>query len=276
MNKRILTVQDISCVGQCSITVALPILSACGVETCVLPSAVLSTHTGGFTDVQIRDLTEAMPAFWQHWKQERIDFDAVYTGYLGTVGQIYMVREIYENTKTEKGILIVDPVMADHGKLYKGFTLSYVEEMAKLCADADIIIPNITEAAMMTGCDYREVYDRDYINTLLDKLEALGARCIVLTGVSFTPEKTGVMIRQKGEDSYYCHNKNPQSYHGTGDIFASAFVGSLMQGKTLAESARIAADFTALCIENTGNNPAHWYGVRFESAIPSLIRMLGL
>lgn len=273
---RILTVQDISCVGQCSMTVALPILSACGLETCVLPSAVLSTHTGGFTDVVFRDLSDSIPAFWQHWKRENIDFDAVYTGYLGSIRQIQMVKELFENVKAPVGKLIVDPAMADHGKLYKGFDEAYVREMTSLCACADIVLPNITEACMMTGCEFRESYDRAYIENLLDKLAALGAKCVVLTGVSFAPGKTGVMIRENGETVYYCHPKTPKNYHGTGDIFASVFVGAFMQGRTPAEAAVLAADFTALCIRKTDDCPAHWYGVRFETALPELMRMLDL
>lgn len=272
--KRILTIQDISCVGQCSMTVALPILSACGVETCILPSAVLSTHTGGFQKPVVRDLTEDIPAVWDHWKREKIDFDAVYTGYLGSIRQIEMVKEIIADRKAAGGITVVDPAMADHGKLYSGFDSAYAEAMTGLCREADIILPNITEACMMTGHPYREKYDAAYIAQLMDQLSRQNHGVIVLTGVSFEPGETGAMLREKGKDHYYSHEKIPQSYHGTGDIFASAFVGACMQGKTCEEAVRIAADFTALCIHNTYQDPAHWYGVKFETALPSLIRML--
>ena len=151
--KRILTIQDISCVGQCSLTVALPILSACGVETCVLPSAVLSTHTAGFSGYTFRDLTEDMPAIKDHWVKEGIAFDGVYTGYLGSTKQIDYVKEIIAATAKD-GVAIIDPAMADNGKLYPGFDAAFVEEMKKLCATADYLLPNLTEACLLTDTEY--------------------------------------------------------------------------------------------------------------------------
>ena len=274
MYKRILTIQDISCVGQCSMTVALPILSACGQETCVLPSAVLSTHTGGFTGFTFRDLTEDIPAIWQHWKKENIDFDYIYTGYLGSTLQIQYVRELFSAMKRENCLTVVDPAMADNGKLYTGFDAVYAAAMTELCAQADIMVPNITEACMMTGHPYREAYDESYIDALLKKLCALGDGTVVLTGVGYGPNETGVVICKNGNRWYYSHEKIDKSYHGTGDIFASAFVGASASGKTLEEAAKIAADYTALCIRKTYHDPIHWYGVKFETALGDLIRML--
>ncbi len=274
--KRVLTIQDISCVGQCSLTVALPILSACGQETCVLPSAVLSTHTGGFKDFTFRDLTEDIPAIWQHWKKEGITFDAIYTGYLGSLLQIGYVRDLFAAMKTEDCVTVVDPAMADHGKLYTGFDETYAAEMGKLCVEADIMVPNITEACMITGHPYQEVYDEAYIARLLDKLMAMGSKCIVLTGVGYESGKTGVVICREGKTWYYSHDKIDKNYHGTGDCFASAFVGAMAQGKELPEAAAIAAEFTALCIRRTYDDPNHWYGVKFETALPALADMLGL
>ena len=143
---RILTIQDISCLGQCSMTVALPILSACGQETVILPSAVLSTHTGGFTKPHIRDLTEDLPGIQAHWLREGIRFDAIYTGYLGSIRQIGMVADMMDTLPVPGGKIIVDPAMADHGKLYSGFDAAYVEAMKALCAKADVLLPNLTEA----------------------------------------------------------------------------------------------------------------------------------
>lgn len=271
---RILTVQDISCVGQCSMTVALPILSACGVETCILPSAVLSTHTGGFTGVTVHDLTEDIPAIARHWRSEGITFDAIYTGYLGSTKQIGYVQDILQNMVSSDGITVVDPAMADHGKLYRGFDESYVAAMRMLCARADVIIPNITEACMLTGTPYTESYDEAWLCRLLEELTDLGAGCVVLTGVGKTAQETGVVIWEQGRLWQYSHPKIAKSYHGTGDIFASCFVGSCMRGKTKEEAARIAADFTAACIRRTYEDPAHWYGVKFEPVLPELIRML--
>lgn len=272
--RRILTVQDISCVGQCSMTVALPVLSACGHETCVLPTAVLSTHTGGFSTPVRQDLTGMMPEVMAHWEKEGIDFDVIYTGYLGSSAQIDTVQEIFTRLKTQGGVTIVDPVMGDQGKLYKGFDESYVRGMKELCSVADIIIPNLTEACIMTGYTYLEEYDEAYITGLMAKLSQLGAGSIVLTGVSFEPDITGVMVWENGKTEYYAHNKIPKSYHGTGDLFAAALVGSYMRGKTLTKAAAIAADFAAGCIRKTYEEPAHWYGVRFEAVLPELIEKL--
>lgn len=272
--KRVLTVQDISCVGQCSITVALPVLSACGVETAVLPSAVLSTHTGGFTDFTFRDLTEDIPAICDHWQKEGIAFDAVYTGYLGSLRQIDLVKDIFRTLPVEGGLRIVDPVMADHGKLYPGFDEEYAMAMRDLCSCADIIIPNITEACFMTGHPYQETYDEAYIQELVAKLVGLGCGCVVLTGVSYEAGKTGVLIAKDGKTEHYCHDRVGRNYHGTGDVFASAFVGALMRGKNLLTSAKVAADYTALCIQKTVEDESHWYGVKFETVLGQLIESL--
>ncbi len=269
--KRILTIQDISCVGQCSLTVALPILSACGHETSILPSAVLSTHTYGFQDFTVRDISGDMPAIRQHWEKEQITFDAIYTGYLGSQKQMDYVADIFRSRKGESGKIIVDPAMGDHGKLYFGFDLPYAKAMAKLCAEADIILPNVTEACFMTDHPYQEEYDWGYIYELLAKLHDLGCPCVVLTGIGFEPGKTGVLVSHGGRIEYYAHKKLSQSYHGTGDIFSSAFVGSLMQGKRLIEAAKIAADFTVRAIAATIGDDKHWYGVKFETVLGSLI-----
>lgn len=271
---RILTIQDISCVGQCSMTVALPILSACGQETCILPSAVLSTHTGGFSFPAITGLTDFLPAAMDHWKKENIAFDAIYTGYLGSTQLIERTEEILAAMVVPGGKIIVDPAMADHGKLYAGFDQAYVEAMARLCTKADVILPNVTEAAMLTGTEYREAFDEGYILTLAEKLHALGAKYVVLTGVGSGPEDTGVLVSGGGEVHRYSHTRLSRSFHGTGDIYASAFVGCWMGGKSMAEAAAIAADFACKCIEKTMDDESHWYGTKFETALPWLIRRL--
>lgn len=267
--KRALTIQDISCVGQCSLTVALPIISVCGVETCILPSAVLSTHTGGFSGFTFRDLTDDIPDIANHWKKEKITFDAVYTGYLGSKKQIDYVIEILNNSD---GIAIVDPVMADHGKLYTGFDSDFVTAMRGLCEKADIIIPNITEACFMTGVPYSDDYDKAYIENLLSELKKFCKGTIVLTGASYNNTTTGVIVADGDNCTYYEHTKLSNSCHGTGDIYASAFTGALLNGKTTVDAAKIAADFTLLCMENTDSS--HWYGVQFEKVLPELSNML--
>lgn len=274
---KILSIQDISCVGQCSLTVALPILSACGHETCILPSAVLSTHTGGFEGkFTFRDLSDDIPAIQQHWQKAHIRFDAIYTGYLGSTKQIAMVKDIMKTLGNPDCKNIVDPAMADNGKLYVGFDQAYVNAMKSLCSSADVLLPNITEASFLTDSEYKESYDESYIDMLLKKLTDLGSKTIILTGVSFKNDKTGVMVYENGKKSYYEHKKISKGSHGTGDVYASAFVGSLMRGKTVFESAKIAADYTVMCIENTYKDEIHWYGAKFETALPDLMKMLGM
>ena len=273
---KILTIQDISCVGQCSLTVALPILSAAGQETCILPSAVLSTHTAGFSGYTVRDLTEDIPAITEHWEKERIRFDAVYTGYLGSTEQVAYVQDIIRRLSAPGALAIVDPAMADNGKLYPAFDMDYVEAMKGLSFSADIILPNITEACFLTGMAYREDYDESYIAALLDRLSAAGAKAIVLTGVGYREGYTGVVVREKGQDRYYEHRRISKGCHGTGDVYAAAFVGALLNGKSAYDAAVIAADYTLLCIERTQGDAEHWYGVKFEPQLPAYLRMLGL
>lgn len=276
MYKKILTIQDISCVGQCSLTVALPILSAAGLETAILPSAVLSNHTGGFSGWTFTDLTEDMPKIRERWELEGIEFAAVYTGYLGSAKQIDYVKDIVKSRLIPGGRFIVDPAMADNGKLYAGFDAAFVEAMKKLAFSADIILPNITEAALLTGLEYKETYDSSYTDELTDKLLKNGAKTIVFTGISYKPETTGVLIVENGKQSYYEHRKIAGGCHGTGDVYASAFVGALENDFSAFDAAKIAADYTLECIEKTQGDDAHWYGVKFESALPSLIKALSL
>ena len=270
-DKRVLTIQDISCFGQCSLTVALPIISACGIETAVIPSAVLSTHTSGFTGYTCRDLAEDIPKIRDHWMETGIRFDAVYTGYLGTPEMIADVLSIMRELGTEDSINIVDPAMADEGVLYPAFDMIYVEEMKKLCAVADIILPNITEACMLTGMEFKTEYDEAYIQELLAKLKELGAKTIILTGVGYQPGRTGVLVAEGEKQSYYEHHRIEKGCHGTGDVYASTFVGALVRGKDAFTAAKIAADYTVRCIELTKEDTEHWYGVKFEKAMPELI-----
>ncbi len=273
--KRLLTVQDISCLGQCSVTAALPILSACGHETCIIPSAVLSTHTGGsFTGYTFRDLTEDLPAICRHWLRQGVSFDAVYTGYLGSTRQAAYVREIFQTLLKPGGKIVVDPAMGDNGQLYAGLDARYAQAIAGLCAGADVILPNITEACLMTGLEYREQADEAYTARLLSALLDLGAKSVVLTGVSYEPGTTGVLVRSGSEQRYYQHKHIPRMFHGTGDVYASGFVGAWLKGLGLFEAAKIAADFTVDAIRYTLDDPEHWYGVKFELALPGLIDRL--
>lgn len=271
MNDKILTIQDISCVGQCSLTVALPILSACGIETAVLPTAVLSNHTA-FKEFTFFDLTDEIPNIKSSWKKQGIGFSAVYTGYLGNAKQVELVKSIMKSCLDNDAFKIVDPAMADSGKLYAGFDEAYVLDMKELCRAADIILPNITEACLLTKTPYKSSFDKEFVEELISKLKDLFGAKIILTGVGFSENTTGVAVYDGEQISYYEHVKIGLGGHGTGDVYASAFTGAFLSGKTLFEAAKIAADFTVLCIKNT--EPEHWYGVRFEKCLPELIDML--
>ena len=272
--KRILTIQDISCLGKCSITIALPVISALGTECVILPTAVLSNHTL-FKSFTCKDLSDQIEPICEKWMDEDVKFDGVYTGYLGTIEQIEMMKGIFR-TFGKDGIVFVDPVMADNGKLYPAFDMDYAMKNAELCAEADIIVPNITEASIMTGMEYKEEYDESYVKELLDRVSKLGAKISVLTGVSLSEGKTGVMGYDKEKDEVYVYqnDKVGAMFHGTGDLFSSTAVGAMMGGKDWKDAMRIAADYTAHTIAVTLEDPKKpWYGVDFEATIPDLIEM---
>ncbi len=274
MQKRILTIQDASCVGQCSLTVALPILSACGVEASVLPSALLSTHTAGFTGFTVLDLTPEFPKIIDHWKKEGITFDGVYTGYI-LEKQMEYIDQICK--ELNRGPKIIDPVMADHGSFYYGFDERFAAKMAKLCEGADVILPNLTEAAFLLGEECcLSGYDEAYIEGLCRRLkEKLHVGCVILTGVSFAADKLGACIFENETFRYYFSEKVERNFHGTGDIYSSSFVGAYMRGKDAYESAKIAVDYTVHSIKLTVDHAdVHPYGVFFESAMPLLVKMI--
>ena len=277
--KRIVTVQDISCLGKCSLTVALPIISAAGIETSVVPTAVLSTHTafnGGFT---FHDLTSEIQPISDHWQKEKFTFDAIYTGYLGSFEQIELVSKFFDDFKTDDNVIVIDPVMADNGKLYTGFTVDFAHKMGELCKKADVIVPNLTEACFMLDEEYiGEGYTREYIENILKKLASLGPKYAVLTGVSFEEGKLGVMSYNSatGEFFEYYNTHLPVKFHGTGDVFASSFLGALMNNMSVEDALKVAVEYTLECIDITVNEENHnWYGVNFELAIPKYLQLLG-
>lgn len=274
--KRIVTIQDISCVGKCSLTVALPIISAMGIETAVIPTAVLSTHTA-FKNFTYRDLTGDLPKIAKHWKQEKFDFDGIYTGYLGSIEQIDILKEFFKQFKTPDNFIFIDPVMADNGKLYAGFDANFVKEMKKLCKMADIIVPNLTEASYMLEKEYKEIYSEQEIKDILIELSNLGPKYVVLTGVSFKDNKLGVMSYNKETNEFFTYFKEkiPAKYHGTGDIFASTLVGAITNNNTLEEGLEIAVDYVWETINDTyKTNKKDAYGVNFETKIPYLINRI--
>ncbi|MDR0845838.1 MAG: pyridoxamine kinase, partial [Tannerella sp.] len=252
--KRVAAIHDISGFGKCSLTVALPILSAAGIETSVIPTAVLSTHTGGFTGFTYRDLTEDIRPFIRHWKSLDIPFDAIYSGFLGSFEQIEILGEFFKEFKTPDNVILIDPVMADNGELYKIFTPDFAKEMKKLCQSADIIVPNITEASLLVGEPYVQgPYTKAYIQDLLKKLSDIGPGKIVLTGVFFDDKELGAATydRSTGETAYLLSGIIPGYYHGTGDVFGSALLAAYLNGFDLTRSARIAVNFTVASIQRT-------------------------
>ncbi len=274
--KRIVTIQDISCVGKCSLTVALPIISAMGIETAVIPTALLSTHTA-FKNFTYRDLTGDLPKIAKHWKQEKFNFDGIYTGYLGSIEQIDILKEFFKQFKTPDNFIFIDPVMADNGKLYAGFDANFVKEMKKLCKMADIIVPNLTEASYMLEKEYKEIYSEQEIKDILIELSNLGPKYVVLTGVSFKDNKLGVMSYNKETNEFFTYFKEkiPAKYHGTGDIFASTLVGAITNNNTLEEGLKIAVDYVWETINDTyKTNKKDAYGVNFETKIPYLINRI--
>lgn len=285
--KRIATVQDISCLGKCSLTVALPIISAMGVECAIVPTAVLSTHTmfQGFT---FCDLTGEIEKISAHWKREGFAFDALYTGYLGSLEQIDLMKKFFADFKNANTLCVVDPCMADDGKLYPGFTETFAKKMASLVAIADVALPNLTEASFLLSMPYKKTgeYDEEYVKKILLSISELGAKKVVLKGVQFTSDQETVknVAGKIGIASYdsetkkfawYFHTKQPELFHGTGDIFASVFTGSMMRGLSFEKSYALAGDFVERAIAETlSHSPHNKYGVDFESTIPYLIGRL--
>ncbi len=271
--KKIVTIQDISCVGKCSLTVALPIISCMGIETAVVPTAVLSTHTAfdGFT---YRDLSNDIVCIQKHWQKEKFEFDAIYTGYLGSIEQIDILKEFFNKFRRQNNFIFVDPVMGDNGKLYKGFDKDFVKQMKELCKTADVIVPNLTEATAMLDIEYNEIYNTKHIEDILIKLSDLGPEKVILTGVSYNENEIGVVCYDKNQNKFYQYFKPKINvkYHGTGDVFASTCVGALLNDNTLEESIKIAVDYVWECIKYTyDNKKENAYGVDFEKKLHMLI-----
>ena len=275
--KRAVTIQDISCFGKCSITVALPMISAMGIECAVIPTAVLSTHTGGFTGYTFRDLSSEILPIGEHWGSIGLSLDAIYTGYLGSPEQVDLIKKFISLTAGEGTKIFVDPAMADNGVLYAGFEPSFPRKMLELCLAADVIAPNITEASMLLGMPYRAAgeYSEDYIRSLIDGFVALGVENVVLTGVKYGDGKHGAVAYSKKTDSFvsYFADDIPRQFHGTGDVFSSVLFGALTRGADIGEAIKCAVDFTVECIKKTmPDYEAHSYGVKFEECLSLLCK----
>lgn len=260
--KHILTVQDLSCVGRCSLAVALPVLSAMGHQCSVLPTAVLSTHTA-FPKPEVEDLTDRLAGFARHWQENGITFDAVTVGYLSDPDQAAIVGDIVKDLRAP---LVLDPVMGDHGKLYRRITPAHIDAMKHLSAGAEVLLPNLTEAAALTGLPYRDQVDEVYLKELTEGLLALGAKAAVITGVHFHDNAIGYYGRaEKGSAFCYQGTLIPRQFHGTGDLFAAVLSGELLRGAGLEAAARTAAEFVRACVENTEKVTP--MGVEFEKQL---------
>lgn len=261
-----LTIQDISCYGQCSITVALPILSSYGIETVILPSAILSTHTTNFKNYTVLDLTSEMPKIINHWINEKISFDAIYTGYISDVKQFDIILKCKNMLLKENGLFIVDPAMADNGKLYPALKADIIDGMKQICKKANYIIPNISEACFLCDYPFKEKYDDEYINDLLVKLIENGYKNIILTGV-IKKDKIGAIYFNGLDKISYFSKKEDKSFHGTGDVFSSIIIANILNHKPIKECLKSAVDFIKDCIKETQDDPTHHYGVKFEKVL---------
>lgn len=274
--KRVLTIQDLSCVGKCALTVALPVLSVMGVEACPLPTAVLSAHTM-FPDVAIRDLTEEMPRFSAHWQAQNIRFDAICTGYLASDRQVELTAELFRTFGGDGVRIIVDPAMAEGGKLYTGFTPDFPDKIAALCAQADVITPNITEAALLTQRPYPgEDCGAETAMTFARELTELGPACAVVTGVRFPDGKIGAVgyDRKTGKGFAKTSERVGGKYHATGDLFCAALTGGIARGLSTERAVSLAADFVCECLRGTPPEREDAYGPCFETALPWLAKEL--
>ena len=274
--KKILTIQDISCYGQCSITVALPIISAFGIETAILPSAVLSTHTSGFTDYTVRDLTNDLPDIQKHWESEKIYFDAIYTGFIASIEQLDYIKDIIKSRLKKDGIVFVDPAMADNGEFYNGFDQEFADKMGELCKIGDYILPNTTEACYLLHKPWKGDFTHDEMLEMGNELLNFTKRYVILKGDTHKKNELGMLVLDKNDSSCKMVYNDKIDYvsHGTGDVFSSSFVGSSICGKTPTQATKIAGEFTKKAIEKTIGDKKHTYGVKFEQVIPEIYNLL--
>ncbi|QCT70530.1 MULTISPECIES: pyridoxamine kinase [Eubacterium] len=278
--QRVAAIHDISGFGKCSMTVVLPILSAAGIEVVCMPTAVLSTHTGGFEGFTYRDLTEDLPAITEHWKSLDLHFSSIYSGFLGSPEQVDIVSNFMDTFNSDNTLVYVDPVMADEGELYSVFDDHMVDKMRELCEKADLLLPNITEACFLLKQPYQHgPYTRDYIEKLVRGLSDMGPEKVVLTGVYFDNEKLGAACYDRAEDKveYAFSEKVPGQFHGTGDIFGSFCLAALLNGKSLLDSTQFAVDLTTDCILRTvARETNRREGVDFEGVLPEMMKRLEL
>ncbi len=269
--KKILTMQDLSCLGKCSLTVILPVISAMGVECSVLPTAVLSTHTG-FPDPHVVDLSRHIVPIADHWKTLNVEFSGILTGYQANPAQVRMAEVLIDSFGGEQCLTICDPAMADHGKLYSGLTEQMVGAMLGLCKKADLCLPNITEGALLSDLPYRSRADEGCCREIAQALHHKGLRSVLLTGMEQAPGQTGFFFSDGKNDYAYSTEKLPKSCHGTGDLFAAVVMGARMRGLDGPKSGALAAEFVKRCIARTGDDSR--FGVAFEPELKWLANQL--
>ena len=279
MTPRAAAIHDMSGFGRCSLTVAIPILSAMGVQCCPLPTAFLSTHTGGFTGFTFLDRTEEMPQVAAHWKSLNLRFDAIYSGFLGSEAQIDIVEDFIRTFRTPDTVVVIDPVMGDDGAAYQTYTPAMCAGMARLAELADVITPNLTEAAFLLGMDYGDLPRGEAgLRQIVRELSMEGKRSVALTGASLAPGKTGAMCfdAATGETEAVQTDFIAHPLHGTGDVFASVLTGGLVKGKSLTEAAREAVEFIRACaVRTVEQNLPMREGVDFEPLLGLLTERSG-
>ena len=273
---RVAAIHDMSGFGRCSLTVAIPVLSAMGIQCCPLPTAYLSTHTGGFEGYTFLDMTDEMPKVANHWASLDIHFDAIYSGFMGSERQMDITEDFVRMFRRPGTLVVVDPVMGDHGRCYATYTSAMCAAMARMAQQADVITPNLTEAAFLLGVPYEELrQDEAGYRSCVKRLSLEGKRSVVLTGVSLEPGKIGAACfdASAGKTEFIQTTFETREFHGTGDVFASVLTGALVNGRTLAQATADAAEFVRLCAARTAQEklPAR-EGVDFEPLLWTLPR----
>ena len=273
--KKVLAVHDLSCVGRCSLTVILPILSCMGIQACPLPTAILSTHLGGFSAVAFSDFSSHIADFSTHWRREGVHFDSIYSGFLASAEQIEIVSQLIDDFSGSRPLVLVDPVMGDEGRLYSVYTAQMQERIKKLVRQADIITPNYTEACFLLGQPYASPVSRpELLEPWLVKLSELGPRQVVITGVPLPDQQVANLSydRITGHFHHCTSNLIPVRYPGTGDIFASVLLGALLRGAALPDAVESAGSFVFSAVARTyaAGAPAR-EGVLLEPSLKSLL-----
>ena len=275
---KIAVIQDISGFGRCSMTVALPVMSAMGGQCCPLPTAYLSAHTAfpASDNAAFLDLTEQMQRTSRHWRELSVTFDAVYSGFLGSLAQIDLIAQFTADFRQSHTLVLTDPVMGDHGKPYRTYTPSMCRRMGELASRADVITPNLTEAALLLGEDYADAPRSEAgMREWLRRLSLNGKRSVVITGVSLAPEQLGAgcFDRESGRTHFAMARQEPGQFPGTGDLFASVVLGDLLRGQTLPHGVELAVAFVQQCVHRTlALGTPTLEGVQFEQLLGELIQ----